>query len=137
MWQVLIYNYVEGIVDIAHKSVEAIESGDVCALGAQMTLAQSLFDANCMPNCPSELTSPRLHALMEDSVLKELCVAVKGVGSQGDGSAQLLCASADLQEKVKRCPSGNKTDLGTRLTNRFFYSIFLVLCSAGAGSRPR
>lgn len=87
-------------MDIAHKSVETIEQGDVYALGAQMTLAQSLFDASCMPNCPSELTSPRLHALMEDEELKELCVAVKGVGSQGDGSAQLLCASAELQQKV-------------------------------------
>lgn len=87
-------------MDIAQRSVEAIEAGDVFALGAQMTLAQALFDANCLPNCPSELTSPRLHSLMNDAVLREMCVAVKGVGSQGDGSAQLLCASAELQHQV-------------------------------------
>lgn len=87
-------------MDIAAKSVAAIEAGDVCALGAQMTHAQQLFDANCLPNCPSELTSPRLHTLMKDAVLSEMCVAVKGVGSQGDGSAQLLCRTPEMQQKV-------------------------------------
>jgi len=98
--QALIYQYVEGIVDIAEKSVAAVETGDVCALGAQMTHAQHLFDAYCLPNCPSELASPRLHTLMNDAVLRELCVAVKGVGSQGDGSAQLLCRTRELQQQV-------------------------------------
>ncbi len=101
--QALIYKYVEGIVDIAEKSVVAVETGDVCALGTQMTHAQHLFDAYCLPNCPSELASLRLHSLINDAVLRELCVAVKGVGSQGDGSAQLLCRTPALQQKVRVC----------------------------------
>lgn len=103
MQQALIYKYVEGIVDIVEKAVAAVEAGDVCALGAQMTHAQHLFDANCLPNCPSELTSPRLHTLINDAMLNELCVAVKGVGSQGDGSAQLLCRTPELQQQVRVC----------------------------------
>jgi hypothetical protein len=47
--------------------------------------------------CPEELTSPRLHAVMEDAVLRDIALAIKGVGSQGDGSVQVLCGTADTQ----------------------------------------
>jgi galactokinase len=98
-----VHQYVQSIVHIAADAVAAIERGDAQALAAQMTLAQTAFDACCMPNCPSQLTSPRLHALMNDQVLRACSLAVKGVGSQGDGSAQILCSSASQQEQVRPC----------------------------------
>lgn len=99
-FQALVHKYVQSIVPIATNAVTAIERGDVRALAEQMTLAQSAFDTCCMPNCPSQLASPRLHALMNDQVLRACSLAVKGVGSQGDGSAQILCSSAAQQEQA-------------------------------------
>lgn len=60
------HRYVESIVTISAKAVAAVEAGDSAALGAQMNAAQAEFDACCMPNCPSQLTSPVLHSLMND-----------------------------------------------------------------------
>ncbi len=50
--------------------------------------------------CPAELTSPRLHEIMSDCELRRVSLAVKGVGSQGDGSVQVLCKGAADQEIV-------------------------------------
>lgn len=97
------HNYVRAIEAIAADAVTAIERGDAAALGRQMTLAQEAFDAGCMPNCPAQLASPRLHALMTDPELRGMCLAVKGVGSQGDGSAQVLCDCPEKQEQVRGC----------------------------------
>lgn len=94
------HEYVRSIESIAADAVSAIERGDAPALAEQMTRAQIAFDACCMPNCPSQLASPRLHALMADADLGQWALAVKGVGSQGDGSAQILCDSAERQEQV-------------------------------------
>ena len=56
---------------------------------------QKEFDAHAMPACPSQLTSPLLHALLRHEPLQPLIFGGKGVGSQGDGSAQLLCSSEE------------------------------------------
>jgi galactokinase len=100
--QALAHNYVHAIERIAAAAVTAIERGDPVGLARQMTLAQEAFDAGCLPNCPSQLTSPRLHTLMADAEVRALCLAMKGVGSQGDGSAQILCGSVEKQEQVRR-----------------------------------
>lgn len=34
---------------------------------------------------------------MDDAVLRDTALAIKGVGSQGDGSVQVLCGAADTQ----------------------------------------
>ena len=65
-----------------------------------MTQAQILFDRCAMPNCPSQLTSPKLHSILNNTSMKSICLAMKGVGSQGDGSVQILCADEAAQEKV-------------------------------------
>ena len=85
---------------ISQQAVEAIETADVHALAAAMKSAQQQFDTCCMPNCPSQLTAPVLHSLIEDEELNKISLAVKGVGSQGDGSAQVLCSSAEQQQQV-------------------------------------
>jgi galactokinase len=98
--QALAHKYVHAIEGIAAAAVTAIERADPAGLARQMTLAQEAFDAGCLPNCPSQLASPRLHALMADTEVRALCLVVKGVGSQGDGSAQILCSSMEKQEQV-------------------------------------
>lgn len=126
------HRYMHDIVRISHEAKAAIAAGDVRRLGALMSEAQNSFDTNAMPNCPSQLTSPVLHKLMQDPVLvvlsssattscssddittssepslsllaskppPPLAVAMKGVGSQGDGSAQLLCRGPAEQHQV-------------------------------------
>ncbi len=67
----------------------ALEAGDAAGLGALMSEAQAVFDALVAPACP-ELVAPRLHALLAHPAALELAFGGKGVGSQGDGCAQLV-----------------------------------------------
>ena len=67
----------------------ALEAGDAAGLGALMTEAQAVFDALVAPAC-AELAAPRLHAVLAHPAARELAYGGKGVGSQGDGCAQLV-----------------------------------------------
>jgi galactokinase len=66
-----------------------LEAGDAAGLGALMNEAQAQFDALVAPACP-ELAAPRLHAVLGHPSARELAFGGKGVGSQGDGCAQLV-----------------------------------------------
>jgi len=82
---------------ILQAAQQAIEAGDAAQLGALMTEAQHLFDANLMPVC-SELKSPKLHQALADPKVLPFVHGGKGVGSQGDGCVQFICKSlADRQ----------------------------------------
>jgi UTP-glucose-1-phosphate uridylyltransferase len=85
---------------IVHQAIEALETGQPERLGALMTEAQKLFDRYAAPICPRELTAPALHRLLGYGPLQPLIWGGKGVGSQGDGTAQLLCRSAEAQQAV-------------------------------------
>ena len=88
----------------------AIERGDPSALGALMSEAQALFDEQVAPACP-ELASPRLHELLANPALAELAHGAKGVGSQGDGCAQVVARGpAERDQLARRLES----DLGVR-----------------------
>jgi len=75
---------------IVYQARDALISGDVCRVGELMVEAQKIFDRFVAPACPSQLGAPKLHHLLEYSPLQELIWGSKGVGSQGDGTAQLL-----------------------------------------------
>lgn len=85
---------------IVHQAIQAVEVADAQQLGALMTEAQALFDRFAAPACPRELTAPVLHRVLNHEPLKAHIWGGKGVGSQGDGTAQLLCRSADDQQAV-------------------------------------
>ena len=85
------------IIDMA---IKYMAEGNAEALGQLMTDAQRLFDEAVAPMCPEELTSPKLHAVLADPVIKEWTYGGKGVGSQGDGSIQFLAKDKDCQQKV-------------------------------------
>ncbi|CAE7639715.1 unnamed protein product, partial [Symbiodinium microadriaticum] len=82
------------------RAVSAIESGDASALAAAMKDAQTLFVNCAVQHCPSELLAPVLRRALQSEDVQRLALAGKGVGSQGDGSMQLLCASAEMQKQV-------------------------------------
>ncbi|MFA6507215.1 MAG: sugar phosphate nucleotidyltransferase [Treponemataceae bacterium] len=82
----------------------AMENGKVENLGTFMYEAQESFDSAMRPVCPEELTAPVLHRLLAAVKtrpdLAELVLGAKGVGSQGDGTAQLLVRDEKAQETV-------------------------------------
>jgi UTP-glucose-1-phosphate uridylyltransferase/mevalonate kinase len=80
---------------IVHDAAEAIKAGSPERLGALMNEAQAEFDKNLQPACPSQLTAPVLHRLLSHEPLKPYIFGGKGVGSQGDGTAQLLAKDAE------------------------------------------
>lgn len=78
----------------------ALREGNAEHLGALMTEAQALFDEHVMPACPSQLTAPVLHRALTHPALQPYIYGGKGVGSQGDGSAQFMARDAESQDKV-------------------------------------
>ena len=78
---------------IIGSAMRALGEGDMPALGALMDEAQELFAHHAIPVCPSQLTAPNLHRVLRHAPLRAHIWGAKGVGSQGDGCAQLLCRS--------------------------------------------
>ena len=93
------HQYILKNHELIWNAVSSIEEGDMFKLASSMNNAQINFD-KCIDNCPSELTSPKLHRVINDENLRAISLAIKGVGSQGDGSVQVLCASSEMQKKA-------------------------------------
>jgi len=94
----LSYEYVQ-------TAKRALATADARLLGQTFSEYQRDFDAHLAPLCVSELTAPKLHALLADPKVKIYSYGGKGVGSQGDGSAQFVARDAfqaDLLEKHLR-----------------------------------
>ncbi len=85
---------------ITLQAIEALVNSDAQKLGILMSEAQVLFDKYATPACPEELTSPVLHQVLSHTALKPHIYGGKGVGSQGDGTAQFLCRSQQDQQAV-------------------------------------
>jgi galactokinase len=85
---------------IVEEAVEALRAGEEERLGALMTEAQGLFDRYAAPMCREDLGAPALHGVLSYGPLQPHIWGGKGVGSQGDGSAQLLARSEADQEIV-------------------------------------
>jgi galactokinase len=78
----------------------ALLAADARALGALMSEAQALFDEQIAPASPEQLAAPRLHAVLAHPALRELAWGGKGVGSQGDGCAQLVARGPEERERL-------------------------------------
>lgn len=85
---------------IVHQAIDALKVADAERLGALMGEAQDFFDRYATPACPEELTAPVLHRVLNYTPLKPHIWGRKGVGSQGDGTAQFLARSPDDQQAV-------------------------------------
>lgn len=85
-----------------HEAIDALESADGETLGKLMVEAQGNFDLFATPACPEELTAPILHRVLANANLAPHVWGGKGVGSQGDGTAQFLARSEADQEAVAR-----------------------------------
>ncbi len=85
---------------IVHQAVEALQASDAERLGALMIEAQEFFDRYAAPACPDELNAPVLHQVLGYEPLKSHVWGGKGVGSQGDGTAQFIARSEADQQAV-------------------------------------
>jgi UTP-glucose-1-phosphate uridylyltransferase/mevalonate kinase len=86
--------------DIVHRTMQELSSGTPEQVGSLLVEAQTQFDRFAAPLCPEELTAPLLHQVLALPAIQPHIWGGKGVGSQGDGSAQLLARSAADQQKV-------------------------------------
>jgi UTP-glucose-1-phosphate uridylyltransferase/mevalonate kinase len=87
---------------IVQQGVESLLDTDGERLGLLMVEAQSFFDRFATPACPEELTAPVLHEVLNYQPLKPHIWGGKGVGSQGDGTAQFITRSeADRQAVIE------------------------------------
>ena len=87
-------------LDITGKAITALEAGDAEQIGKLMVEAQAEFDHYMQPACPSQLTSPVLHKVLTHEPIQPLILGGKGVGSQGDGTAQFLVKDEKSQKEV-------------------------------------
>jgi len=85
---------------ILEEACKAVSEGDARTLGLLMGRAQRVFDEHVAPCCPGELSSPALHALLCHPALRGLAWGAKGVGSQGDGTAQVLCRGREERSEL-------------------------------------
>jgi len=121
---------------IVSQSVEALQGGDAAKLGGLMVEAQAFFDRYATPACPEELTSPVLHRVLSYAPLQPHVYGGKGVGSQGDGTAQFLARSTADQQAIMEII---RRDLGMeclQLTLRPSQNVRkAVIPAAGFGTR--
>ncbi len=85
---------------IVSKAKKYLQEGDDKKLGQLMTEAQHLFDTMVAPACIRELKAPIMHKILKDLNINELSYGGKGVGSQGDGTIQLLAKNVKCQKKL-------------------------------------
>jgi mevalonate kinase len=96
--------------EILTRARAALRTGDPEALGRLMAEAQELFFRRVAPACP-ELEAPGLREVLAHPATRELAYGGKGVGSQGDGSAQLVARGP---EERTRLAERLAADLGLR-----------------------
>jgi UTP-glucose-1-phosphate uridylyltransferase/mevalonate kinase len=82
------------------QAVNSLELADGETLGHLMVEAQQMFDQYAAPACLEELTAPVLHRVLSHPSIAPLIWGGKGVGSQGDGTAQFLAKSAADQDRI-------------------------------------
>ncbi len=69
-------------------------------IGMLMKQPQEDFDKYLIPTCIDELTSPVIHHLLNYPPVQEYIFGGKGVGFQGDGTAQFISKNEEYQEKI-------------------------------------
>lgn len=83
--------------EITAQAKQALIAGNVEKIGELMREAQEIFDRLIAPASPKELLAPKLHNLLNYAPIQNLIWGGKGVGSQGDGTAQLLTRSDEAR----------------------------------------
>ncbi len=122
--------------EIIHNAISSLQDSCPEQLGKIMVEAQSYFDSYATPVCPEELTAPVLHKVLNHDALRPYIWGGKGVGSQGDGTAQFLAKSAEDQEAIIEVLERDFHIPGLRLTIKAGPNVRkAVIPAAGFGTR--
>jgi len=120
---------------IVHEARDAIIRGDAKRIGELMVEAQTLFDRHVAPACPSQLRAPVLHRVLSYEPIQPHIWGGKGVGSQGDGTAQFICRSPADQQRVVELIESNLKMPCLKLTVRAVQKVRkAVIPAAGFGT---
>jgi mevalonate kinase len=87
--------------EIVNEAKGKIEQGDVKNIGHLMRISQKYFD-RYLAVSSEELTAPVLHSVLSMEEISQFIYGGKGVGSGGDGTAQLFCKSREDREETKK-----------------------------------
>ena len=79
---------------VIRQAYRAMTAGRAEEVGRLMTEAQRVFDEMVAPSSAGQLASPLLHEVLGLESIAEHVWGGKGVGSQGDGTAQFVARSA-------------------------------------------
>ncbi len=85
---------------VTQDAASALQQGDAVKIGELMKVAQREFDKYLIAACPEQLTAPILHELLKYQPIQSYILGGKGVGSQGDGTAQFIVKNAESQQQV-------------------------------------
>ncbi len=85
---------------VTQAAIDALQTGDAERIGTLMRQAQVEFDKYLISACPEELTAPVLHQLLNYPPIQPYILGGKGVGSQGDGTAQFIVKDKETQHKL-------------------------------------
>ena len=85
---------------LVQQAVLALQQGNAAQIGALMSQAQTEFDRYLIPASPQQLKAPTLHQLLNYPPIQQYIYGGKGVGSQGDGTAQFIAQDRDSQAKA-------------------------------------
>jgi UTP-glucose-1-phosphate uridylyltransferase/mevalonate kinase len=121
---------------IVQDAMIALHEGDAEHVGELMKKAQKEFDAHLRPACPSQLAAPVLHRVLSYAPLQPYIYGGKGVGSQGDGTAQFICRDEEAQAKVIEILQHDLSMPGLKLALRSGRRVRkAVIPAAGFGTR--
>lgn len=80
---------------IVRRAFHMIQEGQAADLGGLMVEAQQLFDELIAPHSIEQLSGPLLHEVLRLPEIQDHIYGGKGVGSQGDGTAQFIARSEE------------------------------------------
>ncbi len=96
-----VQHYLDSVSSqLTQEAVTALQRGDAEQIGVLMKQAQAEFDKYLIPACPSQLTAPILHELLKYEPIQPYILGGKGVGSQGNGTAQFIVKDEENQQKL-------------------------------------
>ena len=87
--------------EIVNKAANYLAEGNAEKLGKLMVEAQQNFDTKVAPAC-TELEAPVLHSVLNDPHIQQWIHGAKGVGSQGDGTVQLLARGKEEAAELQK-----------------------------------
>ena len=121
--------------ELIENVIEAIEKDDKLELGKLLNDSQNLIDESAIPIC-DEYKAPVLHNVMNNEFIKKLSYGIRGIGSGGDGSVQVIAKDEICQNLIKNYFDTKLNMDAFSYTIRPYYKVKkAIIPLAGLGNR--